>query len=149
MADGDPPRTDSDSAMPSASKAGAKDASANSPARLQTSTRAGRRPTAAETRSQPRPLGCSLPYVGRNGQNAARPSRTRVAGRKVSAASTARAMLTAEIGPRPRLEPRSEKSRQSTPRITVAPEATIGSHDCRSACRIATCFDGSVRSSSR
>ena len=64
-------------------------------------------------------------------------------------ASMAKAMHTAEIGPRPRLEPRSEKSRQRTPRMTVPPEARIGSHDCFSATRMAVYFDFSRRSSSR
>ena len=61
----------------------------------------------------------------------------------------ASATLTAEIGPRPRLEPRSEKSRQRTPRMTVAPLATMGAHDWRRAIRIAVYFDCSSRSSSR
>ena len=33
--------------------------------------------------------------------------------------------------------------------MTVAPHATIGSHDCRSAIRMAAYFDCSSRSSSR
>jgi hypothetical protein len=61
----------------------------------------------------------------------------------------AKAMLTAEIGPRPRLEPRSENSRHRTPRMTVPPLATIGSQDCFSATRIAVNRDCSSRSSSR
>jgi hypothetical protein len=67
----------------------------------------------------------------------------------VSAATTERVTLTAEIGPSPRLEARSEKSRHRTPRTTVAPEATIGSHERCSAMRMAAYFDRSRRSSSR
>ena len=118
VADGDPPRTD----VRQRDAVGVESRARRLPART---ARPGSRraPARAAADRAPRPApsrgrwACSLPYCGRNGQNAARPSRTRAAGRKVSAASTARAMLTAEIGPRPRLEPRSEKSRQRTPRI--------------------------------
>ena len=90
---------------------------------------AGGRPLA--TRAQPRPLPL-LVAVPRAGTARTPPGRTapaRPAGRSARRAWRS-AMLTAEIGPSPRLEPRSENSRQSTPRITVPPLATIGSHDC-------------------
>ena len=38
-------------------------------------------------------------------------------------------MPIAPIGPRPRLDARSDTSRQSRPRMTVPPLATIGSND--------------------
>ena len=130
VADSVPPRTAWLSGMPSAENVGAKAAAANSADEGPDQHPA--RPAADDLRD-PLPAAAVpvlVPYCGRNGQNAARPSSTSTAGRKVSAASTASATLTAEIGPRPRLEPRSEKSRQRTPRMTVAPLATIGAHDC-------------------
>jgi len=58
-------------------------------------------------------------------------------------------MLIAEIGPRPRLFARSDRSRQSTPRMTVIPDARIGAQERRSATRMALNLDGSRCSSSR
>ena len=64
---------------------------------------------------------CSEPYIGRNGQNAHRPSSSSAAGSRVSELSIAPAMPIAPTGPSPLSEARSESSRQSSPRITVSP----------------------------
>ena len=86
------------------------------------------RPTNRATRPQmPCFSLCSLPRCGSKGQNALRPSSTSTIGSRVSDESIAPAIPMAPTGPRPRRLDRSESSRQSRPRITVSPEATIGS----------------------
>lgn len=105
----------------------------------------GRRPTSSATRSH-NPL--PLPVFGLAGQNAARPSRTSTAGRKVSEASSEAAMPIAATGPRPLLELRSLNSRHSMPSTTVPAEAQIGSSEARQARRMAR-RGSALRSSSR
>lgn len=73
----------------------------------------------------------SAPF-GMKGQNAGA-RRSRSAGRKVRADSTAKAMPIEAIGPSARLLARSLSSRQSRPAITVPPEAKIGSKAPRQA----------------
>ena len=67
--------------------------------------------------------------LGRKGQNAARPSSAISAGSRVSAAKSEQRMPAAATGPRALLELRSENSRQRSAMMTVAPEATMGSHE--------------------
>src|SRR6185369_11229596 len=70
-----------------------------------------RRPTRPASRVQiPGRSGRSDPYCGMDGQNADRPNSTSNAGNRVSMASSAQAMPMAPIGPRPRLDARSETS---------------------------------------
>ena len=80
----------------------------------------------------------TAPVSGMNGQNAARPVRARSAGRKVSAESTAKTMPIEAIGPRARLLARSLRSRQSSPAMTVPPEARMGSNAPRQAVVVAS-----------
>jgi len=84
--------------------------------------------------------------VGITGQNTHRPCAplpnpwpiTSNAGRNVSAVAMAQAMPMAPTGPRPLVGPRLLSSRQSRPRMTVLPEATIGSTARRQATFIAS-----------
>ena len=61
------------------------------------------------------------------------PKRASSAGRKVSADSTENAMPIEAIGPSARLVARSDSSRQSSPAMTVPPDAMIGSNAPRQA----------------
>ena len=63
---------------------------------------------------------------GTNGQNAARPKAISSAGSNVIADRNAKTIPMAAIGPRLRFEFRSENSRHSSARMTVAAEAAIG-----------------------
>jgi hypothetical protein len=108
-------------------------------------TARGRRDTSRPTAPHRREAfaGGSTPSTGstnfgRNGQNAVRPNSTSSAGNAVNAASRAKKMPTAATGPRPRFEFSPDSSRQSTPRMTVAADATIGSTAARSATRMAS-----------
>ncbi len=74
-----------------------------------------------------------MPCFGMNGQKAALPKMASSAGRKVSADSTENAMPIDAIGPRARLVARSDRRRQSSPAMTVPPEATMGSKAPRQA----------------
>ena len=104
----------------------------------------------------PRPPGCPRRPRRARGPPAgpgARRSGGRTAagrpGRKVSAATTAPAMPMAPTGPRPRVLPSWDSSRQSRPRMTVAALAPIGSTAARQATRIAAHLLGWSCSSSR
>ena len=118
---------------------------------VSTQTARGRRPTSAATRAQ-------MPVSSAGGEPYARPERPerrpaeqhqrRPAGTSAST-SSAQAMPIPATGPRPRLEARSESSRQSRPRMTVPPLARIGSTEARHATRIASYRLSCRRSSSR
>ena len=100
--------------------------------KVTTQTVRARRPTSRATRPQtPFDSWCSDPYLGSNGQNAPRPSSTSAIGSRVSDDSIAAAIPNAPTGPRPRRLDRSDRSRQRSPRITVTPEARIGSSTAR------------------
>ena len=108
------------------------------------------RPIPAASRDQkPRSPVAADPYAGRNGQNAHRPVSASTAGSSTSMDTSAQAMPTAATGPRPRVEPRSEASRQSRARMTVEPLATIGCTTPRHAAEIAVYRSRRRRSSSR
>ena len=115
-----------------------------------TQTQRARRPTTRDTRPH-RPCssaGCE-PYVGRNGQNATRPTSVRIAGSRVSMASSAAAIPIEPTGPRPWLDFRSDSSRHISATMTVPPLATIGANAARQATFIASKRLGYRRSSSR
>ena len=65
--------------------------------------------------------------AGSTARRSAGRTASRTAGRKVIAASSAPAMPIAPTGPRPLVLPSSDSSRQSSPRMTVAALAAIGS----------------------
>ena len=110
----------------------------------------GRRPTTAATRVQrPRRSPAALPYRGRNGQNTTRPHSTSAAGSRASMHTSALTIPTAATGPRPRVEPSREASRQSRAMTTVPPLAAIGGSAARQAVRIASYRSSWRRSSSR
>ena len=79
--------------------------------------------------------------LGTNGQNAFLPNIAKKAGKKVSADSTANTIPLAATGPRPLFELRSENIRQSNPKITVKPDANMGSKDLFQANAIASNLD--------
>ena len=111
---------------------------------------AGRRPTSAATRCQPRPRLrlAAVPRAERPERGAAEQRQRR--GQEGERGEDGEG--DADRGDRARARGWSRgrrSSRQRTPRTTVAPEATIGSQDWRSAIRIAVYFDSSRRSSSR
>ena len=121
---------------------------------MTTHVRRGCRPTMPATRPQTPRLptassACTWSTRGTRGQKIRRPSSSRTAGRKVSAATTAPAMPIAPTGPSPRVLPSWESSRQSSPRMTVAALAPIGSTAARHATRIASHLLGWSCSSSR
>mgnify|MGYP007009273570 CR=1 FL=1 len=131
--------------------------------RVPSSVARGLRPTSAATLPQPLGLAPDSPTVaissrratapwwsarGMEGQKIQRRPSTSKAGSRVSDASMAPAMPMAPTGPSPRVDPRSASSRQSRPRITVVPEATIGSTDARQATFIASQGDSKLWSSS-
>jgi len=72
-----------------------------------------------------------------------------MAGRSVNAASSAKTMPIDAIGPSERLDCRSESRRQSSPVMTVPPEARIGSAEPLTAALVASHVLGKLRSSSR
>ena len=115
-----------------------------------TQTSRGRRPTAWAIRDHtPRSATAGEPTAGRNGQNAHRPSSTRIAGSSTSIDTSAQAMPTAATGPSPRVDDRFDASRHSSPRMTVLPLAATGGTDARQATRMARYAFLVRRSSSR
>ncbi|MNI52210.1 hypothetical protein D3C73_1069740 [compost metagenome] len=80
-------------------------------------------------------------YFGRAGQNELRPNVISSAGRNESVARSEKTMPVAAIGPRLRLELRSENKRHSSATMTVSPEAIIGSKAALKARAIANHFD--------
>ncbi|MNR17215.1 hypothetical protein D3C85_1338620 [compost metagenome] len=88
-------------------------------------------------------------YFGRAGQNELRPKAISSAGRNESVARSEKTMPVAAIGPKLRLELRSENRRHSSAAITVRPEATIGSKAALNAFPIARHFDSMCVSASR
>jgi hypothetical protein len=127
-------RNRSDCVVPLALSCGRNAAPASSTSVVTIQTTRGRAPTVRATRPH-RPVcsGAADPYVGRNGQNAARPSNASTAGRNVSDASSAPAIPIAATGPRPWLELSSENRRHSSPRMTVPADAVIGATVARHA----------------
>lgn len=127
----------SSSGTPRLVSVGAKAAQATRAARVIAQTLRGVRSTRSATRCHRRWLPPVPVTLGRAGLQAARPSRTRAAGRKVSALKTEQTMPIAPTGPSARLLVRSLRSRASRPSATVAALAVIGPNDCRQASRIA------------
>ncbi len=143
-------RKKSDCATPCARNVGRKAASTTSTSVTPTQTRRGRPSTRRATRPQnPRTSVGALPYAGRKGQNAARPSSASTAGRNVKEASMAAAIPSAATGPSPWVEFSSLSSSAITPSTTVPPEARIASYVPRSEARMASYLDVCRRSSSR
>ena len=139
----------SSSGTPLAFSCGAKRARPTRGRTVAIQSRRGWRSTRVATRFQiPRASASAGRGFAFAGHRAARPSRTRAAGRKVSALRAAHAMPMAPTGPSARLLVRLLSSSASSARATVAALATIGSNERRSATRPAAKRSPVVASSS-